>query len=147
MVTSLQAEWQYICCVVPGIAKDLAPIKAAIHSDFLPALFGRTTPMTIDNDFSCLLSHSVKMGGIGIRNPTTVPDCIFAASKEAAALLPKTLMANANFLIEAHCDQVWQAAAAMRHDCMKAEEAFLEELSSRDCSLCNHLNVAKESSA
>ncbi|KAL7460257.1 hypothetical protein ACHAXS_000719 [Conticribra weissflogii] len=54
MVLSLQAEWQY----------------KAIGCNFLPAIFGGSTPMTIDKNFCCLLSHSIKMGGIGICDPT-----------------------------------------------------------------------------
>ncbi|KAL7447694.1 hypothetical protein ACHAXS_000074, partial [Conticribra weissflogii] len=66
MAMSLQAKWKYGCRIVPGIAVDLALIEKAIHWDFLPALFGGSRPMAIDDDFHHLLGHNVKMGGIGI---------------------------------------------------------------------------------
>lgn len=125
MATSLPAEWQFLCFIVLGIAKDLAPVKAAIRSDFLPALFRGTTPITIDDNFCCLLSHGIKMGSIGICNPTKVADHLFAASKEATAILAKNLAANADFLVKAHCAQVQQALAAMHCDQKVEEEAFL----------------------
>ena len=147
MASSLQAEWQYVCRVVPGIAAELAPVETAIRSNFLPSLFGGSTPMAIDDDFRRLLGHSVKMGGIGIRDPTKVADRLFAASMEATASLAENLAANAVFSIEAHRAQVRQASATMRRDRATAEEAFLAELSARDRGIRNHIDAAKESGA
>ncbi|KAL7461468.1 hypothetical protein ACHAXS_001898, partial [Conticribra weissflogii] len=147
MASSLQAEWQYVCRVVPGIAQALAPVEAAIRSDFLPALFGGTTPMSIDDDFRRLLGHSVKMGGIGIRDPTKTADRLFEASKEATAHLAANLAVNAEFAVETHRAHVRQASARMRKERTEAEESFLSELSSRDRGLRNHLDAAKESGA
>jgi hypothetical protein len=39
LVSSLQAEWQYLCRVVPGAEQFLGPIKSAICEKFIPALF------------------------------------------------------------------------------------------------------------
>ncbi|KAL7452949.1 hypothetical protein ACHAXS_000289, partial [Conticribra weissflogii] len=147
MALSLQAEWQYICRVVPGIAQDLAPVKAVIRSDFLLALFSSTTLMVIDNDFCCLLGHSVKMGGVSIRDPTQAADRLFEASKKATSLLAKNVVANADFTVKMHRAQVRQVLARLHKDRMEAEESFLTELSSRDHGLHNHLEAAKESGA
>ncbi|KAL7461532.1 hypothetical protein ACHAXS_001951 [Conticribra weissflogii] len=103
--------------------------------------------MAIDNDFCQLLGHSVKMGGIGICNPTKVADRLFAASKDATAILVSNLAANMDFSIKAHHAQVRQALAAMCQDCAIKEEALLDELSSCNCGLRSHLDAAKESGA
>jgi hypothetical protein len=39
LVKSLQTEWMYLQCVVPGIEGALAPLEEAIQKFFLPALF------------------------------------------------------------------------------------------------------------
>ncbi|KAL7447678.1 hypothetical protein ACHAXS_000063, partial [Conticribra weissflogii] len=147
MASSLQAEWQYVCRVIPGIAQDLAPVEAAIRSDFLPALFGGTTPMSIDDDFRRLFGHSVKMGGIGIWDPTKAADRLFEASKEATSHLGENLAANTEFAVETHRAQVQQALARLRKDRMETEESFLSKLLSCNRGLRNHLDAAKESGA
>ncbi|KAL7460483.1 hypothetical protein ACHAXS_000976 [Conticribra weissflogii] len=103
--------------------------------------------MAIDDDFCHLLGHSVKMGGINIRHKTKNADCLFAASNDATAILVKNFTTNADFSIKAHCAQVRQALATMHQDCMTKEEAFLEELSSLNCGLRNHIDTAKKSGA
>lgn len=42
----------------------LAPIEEALHSTFLPALFGSG----MDGEFCNLLANLVKQGGLGIRD-------------------------------------------------------------------------------
>ncbi len=79
--------------------------------------------MTIDNNFRHLLGRSVKMGNIGICDPTKVADNLFAASKDATAILVKNLAANAEFSIEVHCAQGRQASSTMCRDRMAVEEA------------------------
>ncbi|KAL7458901.1 hypothetical protein ACHAXS_000437 [Conticribra weissflogii] len=147
MATSLKTKCQYVCHVVPGIAADLAPIEKAICCNFLPALFGGSSPMVINNNFHRLLGQSVKMGGIGIRDPTKVANRLFHVSKDATAILIKNLAANADFSIEAYQAQVKQALSMMHRDHATEEEAFLDNLSSRDRSLRNHLDATKESGA
>ena len=92
MASSLQAEWQYVCRVVPGIAAELAPVETAIRSDFLPSLFGGSTPMAIDDDFRRLLGHSVKMGGsASVTRPRWQTASLRCRWKRPPAL-PRTLL-------------------------------------------------------
>ncbi|KAL7464653.1 LOW QUALITY PROTEIN: hypothetical protein ACHAXS_004992 [Conticribra weissflogii] len=121
METSLQTKWQYICWVVPDIAKDLVLVKATIHYNFLHALFGSSMPISINDDFCHLQGHSNKMGGIGICNPTRIADCLFEASNCATSILIKNLIANADLSMEAHRSQVHQASPAMHHNCTRKQ--------------------------
>ena len=36
LVSSLQAKWQYLCRVVPGVERFLGPIETAISAKFIP---------------------------------------------------------------------------------------------------------------
>lgn len=109
LIVSLKAEWQYVCCIIPGITSVMVQIEDNIQSDFIPALFGGTNPVTEDNTFHCLFSHSVKQGGIGICNPTAVADCLFLASKLATEVLAANLVHGREFSVKAHSAQVKQA--------------------------------------
>ncbi|KAL7451366.1 hypothetical protein ACHAXS_000248 [Conticribra weissflogii] len=130
MAMSLQVEWQYVCRVVPDITMDLAPVKTTIRLDFLPALVGGSTSITSDDNFCQLLGHSIKMGGIGIDNPTLVADRLFAASKSATSILVNNLVISTNFLVEAHCSMILQASAQLRKDRATKEKHSLR------CSPC-----------
>jgi hypothetical protein len=59
--------------VTYDMAPHFAPLEVAIRTKFLPALLG-IAALDLDGKFCKLLTHSVKTGGIAIRNPmnTTV---------------------------------------------------------------------------
>ena len=46
LVNCLQAEWQYLCRVEPGVGTHLAPVEDALRNKFIPALFGTSKPTT-----------------------------------------------------------------------------------------------------
>ncbi len=73
LTSSLQAEWQYICRVVPGAEHYLGPIKTAICKKFIPALLQVSDP--VDDNLRQLLSQGVKFGGLALQNP-----CDFCAT-------------------------------------------------------------------
>lgn len=66
---SLQAEWQYICGVVPGVASAMELVDTTIQEDFLLALVGGHTPLIINDAFCHLFCHCVKMAGLGFGAP------------------------------------------------------------------------------
>ena len=67
----LQAEWQYVCRVDPGVGPLLQPVEDALVSSFLPALFDFKQNQKITDSFRELLGNAVKQGGlVAIRNPT-----------------------------------------------------------------------------
>eukprot|EP00804_Cyclotella_cryptica_P002229 CCRYP_020436-RA/>CCRYP_020436-RA protein AED:0.38 eAED:0.38 QI:0/-1/0/1/-1/0/1/0/119 len=76
LVNCLQAEWQYLCRVEPGVGPHLEPVEEALRTQFIPALFGGQDP--ISNELSLFIAQGVKQGGLAIQNPVreAEPDCI-----------------------------------------------------------------------
>ena len=64
----MQAEWQYVSCVVPDMAAFFQPLEACIRKYFCPVLIG-IAAHEIDGKYRELLLHSVKKGGLVIYNP------------------------------------------------------------------------------
>jgi hypothetical protein len=89
LVSSLQAEWQYLCRVVPGAEQFLGPIESAICEKFIPALLQVSEP--VDKAPCQLLSHRVKSGGIAIRNPVISTPPLHQCSVDACDILVKAL--------------------------------------------------------
>ncbi len=69
LISSLQAKWQYICCIVLGVGQYLEPVELALCEKFTPALLQASEQG--DEVFHQLLSHGVKMGRIAIKNLIT----------------------------------------------------------------------------
>ena len=84
-VTSLQAEWQYLCRTTPGVGAHMGPVEDAIRKVMIPALL-QLAPGAVSDDLRTLLSHGVKQGGINFRNPVEGADALFAASESAYSI-------------------------------------------------------------
>ncbi len=90
----LQNEWQYVQRVVAGTALFFLPLKAAIHMSFLPDLL--SIPSTeIDGEYRQLLTHSVKLGGLAIRNPVDTALSVHMALIAATRHLTASLIVDA----------------------------------------------------
>jgi hypothetical protein len=126
LASSLQAEWQYICRVIPGAEHYLGPIESAICEKFIPALLQVSDP--VDEAFRQLLSQGVKMGGIALRNPTTSAPLLHQSSVDACDLLIKALHAGGGLSAEAHKACVREAGHHTRKARLKEEEAYLDGL-------------------
>ncbi len=98
----LQNKWQYVQQVVADTAPFFTPLKDAICTHFLPSLLGiRLTE--IKGEYHQLLTHSVKMGGLAIRNPVGTAPHVHRASLLATCHLTASLMeAAAWFDLGAH---------------------------------------------
>ncbi len=89
LALSLQAEWQYICRVVPGADHYLGPIKTAICKKFIPALLQVSDPV---GDTLCqLLLQGVKFGRLALRNPVASVPHLHQSSVDACDILVKAL--------------------------------------------------------
>ncbi len=64
---------------VADTAPFFAPLEAAIRTHFIPALLG-VPSAEIDGDYRQLLTHSVKLGGLAIRNPVDTASHVHKAS-------------------------------------------------------------------
>ena len=70
-------KWVYLCRVLEISEHQLQPLENAIQQSFLPALTGRTPP---NSEVRNLLALPPRYGGLGIVNPTTVPQAQYSAS-------------------------------------------------------------------
>ena len=66
-------------------------LEEAIRKHFLPALLG-VPSVEIDGDYRQLLTHSVKLGGLAIRNPVDTAPCVHKASLAATRHLTVSLV-------------------------------------------------------
>jgi hypothetical protein len=76
----MQNGWQYVQRVVANTAPFFSPLEEVIRTHFLPALLG--VP---------LVTHSVKLGGLAIRNPVDTAPRVHKASLAATRHLTVSL--------------------------------------------------------
>jgi hypothetical protein len=99
----MQIEWQYVQRVVADTTPSCSPLEEVIRTHFLPALLGLPS-VEIDGDYRQLLTHSVKLGGLAIRNPVDTAPCVHKASLAATRHLTVSLVDPATgFDPGAHC--------------------------------------------
>ena len=64
----LQAEWQYIYRVIPGVEALLQPVEGIVVGKFIPALLN-IQPSELTPALRRLIGHGVKQGDMNLRNP------------------------------------------------------------------------------
>ena len=64
----LMSHWMFSLCSIEGIAHLMQPMEDAIRLQLLPAITGRDA---LTDDERDLLALPARLGGIGVRNPTT----------------------------------------------------------------------------
>jgi hypothetical protein len=126
LVSSLQAEWQYLCRIVPGAEQFLGPIKSAICKKFIPALLQVSEP--VDEALHQLLSHGVKSGGIPIRNPVVSTPPLHQCLVNACNILIKALQDGGGLNAKAHKATVKAAGNEARKARLKGEQDTLDGL-------------------
>ena len=126
LVNCLQAEWQYLCRVEPGVGTHLAPVEAALRNKFIPALLGTTDPTT--DELRLLIAQGVKQGGLAIRNPVETAERLYQTSKEATDLLVQSLLSNSLLDNEAHAGCVRAAGNAARKERVADGAAVVESV-------------------
>ncbi len=129
LVSSLQAEWQYLCHVVPGAEQFLGPIESAICKKFIPALLQVSEP--VDEALHQLLSHGVKSGGIAICNPIVSAPPLHQCSVDACDILIKALQDGGGLNAEAHKATVKAAGNEACRARLKGEQDTLDGLKER----------------
>ena len=76
-------KWTYLCRTISGISHLLQPLEDAIQQKLIPSIYTGQPPCSqLERD---LLSLPVKMGGMGLTNPTAVAEFEFETSKEISA--------------------------------------------------------------
>jgi hypothetical protein len=120
---SLQAEWQYICCVVPGAEYYLGPIKTTICKKFIPALLQVSNP--VDDTFCQLLLQGVKFGELALCNPVTSAPLLHRSSVDACNILVKALHNRGGLNARAHKAYVQEGRNQAHKARLHEEETYL----------------------
>ena len=89
----MQNEWQYVYVqrVVADTAPFFSPLEEAIRKHFLPALFG-VPSVEINGEYRQLLTQSINLGGLAIRNPMDTAPSVLKASLAASRYLRVSLV-------------------------------------------------------
>ena len=73
---AISHRWTYVQQTIPNIAHLFEPLEKVIHEKLIPSIIGRT----INDVERRILALPVKLGGMGIYNPTLTADNEYAAS-------------------------------------------------------------------
>jgi len=114
--------------VVQDIAHLLEPIKKAIRTKFLPALYGIGQD-DIDHELRNELALAVSSGGIGISNPMTTAPAMFDTLVEACSELTASLVNGEALDILAHGEQVGKAVTSAHKTRSLIETGFINDIS------------------
>ena len=87
----LSSFWTYSSRTIPDIQGLLLPLENAIHQHFIPALAKRHVSSKIERN---LLALPVRLGGMGINNPTKESTYAFEASERITALIVALILAQ-----------------------------------------------------
>eukprot|EP00804_Cyclotella_cryptica_P030400 CCRYP_008488-RD/>CCRYP_008488-RD protein AED:0.23 eAED:0.23 QI:0/-1/0/1/-1/1/1/0/262 len=121
LVNCLQAEWQYLCRVEPGVGPHLEPVEEALRTQFIPALFGGQDPISNEPSAHC------SRGQTGwTRHPKPCQ-----RGRTTASLLVESLVSNSQLDNEAHLGCVRGAGNAGRKARIEDGKAVVEDISQR----------------
>ena len=83
-VHGLSHRWTFLSRTIPEISNLFQPLEDAIHQMLIPALTGRPPCSILTRN---LLALPVRLGGLGLVNPSTTSDLNFQASEKLTAPL------------------------------------------------------------
>jgi hypothetical protein len=123
----LQNEWQYVQRVVANTAPFFLPLEAAIRTSFLSALLGIPSSTEIDGEYRQILTHSIRLGGLAIRNPVDTAPSVHRASLAATRHLTASLLNDQLwFDLGTHRTCAIEAGLAAQRDQLLNEQIFLD---------------------
>ena len=85
----LTSRWTFLARTTPNIGNLLQPLEEAIRLKFLPALTGKAA---FSDDIRDLLALPVRLGGIGVTDPTCLSDFHHTSSKNVSAPLVSLIL-------------------------------------------------------
>mgnify|MGYP002806726116 CR=1 FL=1 len=121
-----QHEWTYVQRVVPDCAQAFAPLELALREQLIPAFFGwpegegfgpKGTPLSTEHSqqWRDLFALPLRLGGLGIADPTTTAAASFEASKQSVKLLVEAMREGTGRLeLEKHEENVQKAREAAK---------------------------------
>ena len=117
----------FLCRCTEDIAHLLHPIEEKIHFSFIPVLTGQAPP---NDTVRQLLSLPPKLGGLGLCNPTTLPDVEYSASKAISAPLSELIIQKfPTYSANVQEQQIEAKASAVRsrHESTMSDLATVKE--------------------
>ncbi len=119
----LAGRWTYLARTIPGIASLFAPLEAAVHQEFLPALLGRAPPGNLERE---LLALPARLGGLGLIDPTKLCDDFDLSVKVSAPLTALIIQQSPDLGDTPQTLQ--QAKYALKRDRAKKIDAVAEDV-------------------
>ena len=89
------SKWNYLTRTVPNIGNLLQPLEEVIRRKFLPSLTGQNAFNDVTRD---LLALPIRLGGLGIANPSSESSVQYATSKLITAPLTALIVEQAHSL-------------------------------------------------
>ena len=102
---SLQHEWAFLMCVVPGCRPLFQELEHAIHHHFLPTVFGVEISTAEHNPFALPL----RFGGLGVSNPVLIAPSLLDSSVHSTVTLVHSIVGATTFELDAHLETVSSA--------------------------------------
>ena len=122
----LQNEWQYVLRVCVDTAPFFQPLEVSILKYFCPVLIG-IGAHEIDGVYQELLSHSMKKGGLTIRNPLDSVAHMLVTPKATTKHLVLSLVdEDRDFSHNSHRITAVLASNASCSDRLARDQCFLE---------------------
>ncbi len=87
----LTNRWTFLARTTPNFGNLLQPLEEAIRYKFLPALTGKAA---LSDDVRDLLALPVRLGGLGVIDPTCLSDFHHTSSKNISAPLVSLIQAQ-----------------------------------------------------
>ena len=89
---AISRRWTYVQRTIPGIANLFDPLEKSIREKLIPALVGRQ----VSDEERAILALPVRMGGMGLENPTETADHEFLASTAITENLAEVIFNQEN---------------------------------------------------
>ena len=124
----IRHKYTFYMRTIPTIADLLIPLEHAIKQNLIPALLdGRACP----DDERALLALPVRLGGMGIINPTEISDQEHENSKLATDVLTRAIIDQQKQLPENLQENSKAIHSTIRNQRRKLQSDILEEIRSR----------------
>ena len=140
----LVGKWTYFLRTLPKISELLQPLESAILKEFIPAIAGKSIS-DLERD---LFSLPVRMGGLGLCDPSSIADFEFDASVSITSpLIHDIIQQRTKFSVEVLSDQRQAKVdvVSSRHRWQASRESELMSLLSGD--LCRIVQLSSEKGA
>ena len=99
---SIQAKWNFLTRVVPGIKDALCSLETCLRDEFLENLANKK----LTDDERTLYSLPARMGGLGICKPTEIAENNFVASTKSGVVLAEAIRNCTMFDVARHKELV-----------------------------------------